>query len=57
MRLGNKARARTTIFKGKARKNAGKAAGNRRLTASGKIGEVFGKLRLSGEKARSRAKH
>ena len=28
MRLGNKARARATIFKGKTRKNAGKATGN-----------------------------
>ena len=57
MRLGKKASARATIFKGKARKNAGKATGNGRLRASGKIGEVLGKFRLTGEKARSRVKH
>jgi uncharacterized protein YjbJ (UPF0337 family) len=56
MRLGNKARARATIFKGKTRKNAGKATGNGRLRASGKISEVIGKLRLNGGKARSRVK-
>ena len=55
MRLGN-ARARATIFKGKTRKNAGKATGNGRLRASGKISEVIGKLRLNGGKARSRVK-
>jgi uncharacterized protein YjbJ (UPF0337 family) len=56
MRLGGKARARTTIFKAQTRKNFGKATGNRRLRASGKIGEAIGKLRLNGEKARSRAR-
>jgi uncharacterized protein YjbJ (UPF0337 family) len=54
MRLGKKASDRATIIKGKTRKNAGKATGNGRLRASGKIGEVIGKLKLKGEKARSR---
>ena len=57
MRLGKKASSRAAIFKGKTRKNAGKATGNGRLRASGKIGEIIGKLRLNGEKARSRVKH
>jgi len=57
MRLGKMARARASIFKGKTRKNAGKAIGNRRLQARGTIGEVIGKLRLRGQKARSRARH
>ena len=54
MRLGKKTKDRATIFRGKTRKNAGKATGSDRLWASGKIGEVIGKLKLKGEKARSR---
>jgi uncharacterized protein YjbJ (UPF0337 family) len=57
MGLRKKAKARTRIFKGKARKNAGKATGNGRLRARGKVGEIIGKLMLKGEKARERVKH
>lgn len=54
MRLGKKASSRAAIFKGKTRKNAGKATGNDRLRARGKIGEMIGRLKLTGEKAKSR---
>jgi uncharacterized protein YjbJ (UPF0337 family) len=50
MVLGKKARDRAKIMKGKARKHAGKATGNKRLRAKGKAGEVAGKLRLKGHK-------
>ena len=54
MRLGKKAKGRATIFKGKTRKNAGKATGNGRLRARGVIGEMIGRLKLTAEKAKSR---
>jgi uncharacterized protein YjbJ (UPF0337 family) len=54
MRLGRKAKSRATIFKGKTRKNAGKATGNSRLRARGTIGEMIGRLKLTGAKAKSR---
>jgi uncharacterized protein YjbJ (UPF0337 family) len=57
MGLRKKAKARATIFKGKTRKNIGKATGNNRLRARGKVGELIGKLQLTGEKAKRRVKH
>jgi uncharacterized protein YjbJ (UPF0337 family) len=54
MRLGKKAKDRATIFKGKTRKNAGKATGNNRLRARGIIDEMIGRLKLTGQKAKSR---
>ena len=54
MRLGKKAKSRATIFKGKTRKNAGKATGNNRLRARGIISEMIGRLKLTGEKAKGR---
>ena len=54
MRLGKKAKGRATIFKGKTRKNAGKATGNGRLRARGIIGEMIGRLKLTAEKSKSR---
>jgi uncharacterized protein YjbJ (UPF0337 family) len=52
MGLGKKAKARAKIMKGKARKHAGKATGNKRLRAKGKAGEIVGKLKLKAEKAK-----
>lgn len=49
--------ARAKIIKGRTRKNAGKITGNGRLRASGKVGELIGRLKLRGEKARSRVRH
>ena len=56
MGLGKKAKARAKIMKGKARKHAGKATGNKRLRAKGKAGETVGKLKLKAEKARDALK-
>jgi uncharacterized protein YjbJ (UPF0337 family) len=57
MRLGKEAKSRAKIIKGKTRKNVGKATGSNRLEARGKIGELIGKLRLRGERARGRVRH
>jgi uncharacterized protein YjbJ (UPF0337 family) len=54
--LGKKAKDRAKIMKGNARKRAGKATGNKRLRAKGKAGEVAGKLKLKGEKAKDALK-
>jgi uncharacterized protein YjbJ (UPF0337 family) len=54
--LGKKAKDRVKIMKGKARKHAGKATGNKRLRAKGKAGEVAGKLKLKGHKAKDALK-
>ncbi len=56
MGLGKKAKDRAKILKGKTKKHAGKATGNSRLKAKGKAGEVAGKLKLKGEKAKDSAK-
>ena len=56
MGLGKKAKDRVKIMKGKARKHAGKATGNKRLRAKGKAGEVTGKLKLKGHKAKDALK-
>ena len=56
MGLGKKAKDRAKIMKGKARKNVGKATGNKRLRAKGKAGEVAGKLKLKGEKGKDALK-
>ena len=56
MGLGKKAKDEAKVLKGKVKKNAGKATGNDRLKAKGKAGEVTGKLKLKGEKAKSAAK-
>jgi len=57
MGLGRETKTRAKIIKGKTRKNAGKATGNSRLRARGKVGELIGKLRLRGEKAKGRVRH
>ena len=57
MGLGKKAKDKAKIIKGKAKKNAGKATGSKRLKAKGKAGEVIGKLQLKGEKAKASVKH
>jgi uncharacterized protein YjbJ (UPF0337 family) len=56
MGLVKKAKDRAKILKGKAKKNAGKATGNKRLKAKGKAGELTGKLKLKGHKAKNSAK-
>jgi uncharacterized protein YjbJ (UPF0337 family) len=57
MGLGKKAKAEAKVIKGKAKKHAGKATGDKRLRAKGKAGEVAGKLKLKTEKAKHSAKH
>jgi uncharacterized protein YjbJ (UPF0337 family) len=56
MGLGKKAKDKAKILKGKAKKNAGKATGNKRLKAKGIAGELTGKLKLKGEKVKDAAK-
>ena len=56
MSLGKKTKDKAKIIKGKTKKNAGKATGDKRLQAKGKAGEVIGKLKLKGEKAKDSAK-
>jgi uncharacterized protein YjbJ (UPF0337 family) len=57
MGLGKKAKAEAKVVKGKAKKHAGKATGDKRLRAKGKAGEVAGKLKLKTEKAKDSVKH
>jgi uncharacterized protein YjbJ (UPF0337 family) len=57
MGLGKKAKDKAKVIKGKTKKNAGKATGNKRLQAKGKAGEVTGKIKLKGRKAKNAAKH
>jgi len=56
MGLGKKAKDEAKILKGKVKKNAGKATGNKRLKAKGIAGELTGKLKLKGEKVKDAAK-
>jgi uncharacterized protein YjbJ (UPF0337 family) len=56
MGLGKKAKDKAKIAKGKVKKNAGKTTGNNRLKAKGKAGEVVGKIKLKGDKAKDSAK-
>lgn len=56
MGLGKKAKDKGKVLKGKTRKHAGKATGNRRLETKGKVGELAGKLKLKGQKAKSAVK-
>jgi uncharacterized protein YjbJ (UPF0337 family) len=56
MGLGKKAKDKAKVIKGKTKKNAGKATGNKRLKVKGKAGEVAGKLKLRGEKVKDSAK-
>ena len=56
MGLGKKAKDKAKVLKGKVKKNAGKATGNKRLKAKGKAAEVTGKLKLKGEQVKDAAK-
>jgi uncharacterized protein YjbJ (UPF0337 family) len=56
MGLGKKAKDKAKVIKGKTKKHAGKATGNKRLRAKGKAGEAVGKLKLKGEKAKDAPK-
>jgi uncharacterized protein YjbJ (UPF0337 family) len=56
MGLGKKAKDKAKVIKGKTKKHAGKATGNKRLRAKGKAGEAAGKLKLKGEKGKDALK-
>jgi uncharacterized protein YjbJ (UPF0337 family) len=56
MSLGKKTKARAKVTKGKSKKKAGRATGDKKLQAKGKVGEVVGKLKLKAEKAKDSAK-
>lgn len=56
MGLGKRTKDKAKIIKGKTKKNAGKATGSKRLEAKGKVGEVTGKLKLKGRKAKDAGK-
>ncbi len=55
MSLIKKAKANAKELKGKTKKHAGKATGNKRLRAKRKAGELGGKLTLKAEKAKTAA--
>ncbi|HEY1626286.1 MAG TPA: CsbD family protein [Streptosporangiaceae bacterium] len=57
MSLGKKAKARAKVAKGKTKKHVGKATGDKRLQAKGKVGEVVGKLKVKAGKAKHSVKH
>lgn len=57
MSLGKKTKDKAKIIKGKTKKHAGKATGNKRLQAKGKAGEVTGKIKLKGRKAKNASRH
>jgi|HubBroStandDraft_6_1064221.scaffolds.fasta_scaffold497683_3 uncharacterized protein YjbJ (UPF0337 family) len=56
MGLGKKVKDKGKELKGKTKKNAGKATGDNRLRAKGKVEELTGKVKLKGEKAKHAAK-
>lgn len=56
MGLGKKAKDKAKVVKGKTKKQAGKATGNKRLKAKGRAGEATGKLKLKGRKAKNASK-
>jgi uncharacterized protein YjbJ (UPF0337 family) len=56
MGLGKKAKDKAKVIKGKTKKQAGKATGNKRLKAKGRAGEATGKLKLKGRKAKNASK-
>jgi uncharacterized protein YjbJ (UPF0337 family) len=56
MSLAKKAKDKAKVVKGKTKKDAGKATGNKSLQAKGKATEVAGKLKLKGEKVKDSAK-
>jgi uncharacterized protein YjbJ (UPF0337 family) len=56
MGLGKKTKAKVKVAKGKTKKRAGKAVGNKKLRTKGKAGEVAGKIMLKVEKAKDAVK-
>jgi uncharacterized protein YjbJ (UPF0337 family) len=56
MGLGKRVKDKGKEIKGKSKKNAGKATGDNRLRAKGKLEELTGKVKLKGEKAKHAAK-
>jgi uncharacterized protein YjbJ (UPF0337 family) len=56
MGLGKKAKDKAKVIKGKTKKQAGKATGNKRLKSKGRAGEATGKLKLKGRKAKNALK-
>jgi uncharacterized protein YjbJ (UPF0337 family) len=56
MGLGKKAKDKAKVIKGKTKKQAGKATGNKRLKSKGRAGEAIGKLKQKGRKAKNALK-
>jgi uncharacterized protein YjbJ (UPF0337 family) len=56
MGLGKKAKNKAKVIKGRAKKNAGKATGNKRLKTEGKADVVTGNLKNAGEKVKDAVK-
>jgi uncharacterized protein YjbJ (UPF0337 family) len=56
MGLGKKAKNKAKVIKGKTKKQAGKATGNKRLKTEGKADVVTGNLKNAGEKVKDAVK-
>jgi uncharacterized protein YjbJ (UPF0337 family) len=56
MGLGKKAKNKAKVIKGRTKKNAGKATGNKRLQTEGKADVVTGNLKNAGEKVKDAVK-
>jgi uncharacterized protein YjbJ (UPF0337 family) len=56
MGLGKKAKNKAKVIKGKAKKHAGQATGNKRLKTEGKAGQVTGNLKNAGENVKDAVK-
>lgn len=52
MSVGNKAKNKAKVIKGKTKKQVGMATGNDRLKVEGKADEVVGNLKNAGEKVK-----
>ena len=52
MGLGKKAKNKAKVIKGRTKKHAGKATGNKRLKTEGKADVVTGNLKNAGEKVK-----
>jgi uncharacterized protein YjbJ (UPF0337 family) len=56
MGLGKKTKNKAKVIKGRTKKNAGKATGNKRLKTEGKADVVTGNLKNAGEKVKDAVK-
>ena len=57
MSAEKKAKNKAKVIKGKTKKHAGKATGNKRLKTEGKADQVTGNLKNAGEKVKDAVKH